>query len=115
MLNQEKIRDFSAALSLEATSKSPFVAPDDQSKITYSLTARYERLKENENMMMRQPDISSLQLKLEIPIGLGLKIPIAYTYASATETMMKKENKFNIGLHFDLDKLFALARARSLQ
>ncbi len=116
MLNQDKIRDFTAALSLEGSSKSPFVASsEDLSRITYSLTGRYERLKENENMMMRQPDIASLQLKVEVPIGLGLKIPIAYTYSSATEMSTKKENKFNIGLHFDLDKLFSIARARTLR
>jgi hypothetical protein len=61
----------------------------------------------------RAPDISSLQLRMEVPISYGLSIPVAFTYSSATEMSMKSEKKFNIGLHLDIDKLFALRRARS--
>jgi hypothetical protein len=112
--NQERIRDFSAAILLEGSSRSPFRSvSDDLSKITYSLTGHYERLKENEGMSGRDPDIAGLQFRVEVPIALGLSVPIAYSYASATETSPKKENKFNIGLHLDMDKLFALARSKN--
>ena len=116
MKNQEKIRDFSLALSLEGSSKSPFNSLSDElGRITYSFTGRFERLKENENMMGREPDIGSIQFKAEIPIAYGLKIPIAYTYTTATEMSKKSDSKFNIGLHFDVDKLISIARARSVQ
>jgi 1-acyl-sn-glycerol-3-phosphate acyltransferase len=82
----------------------------DLSKITYSFAGSYERLKENANMVMRKPDIASVQFRLEFPIAIGLSIPIAYTYSNNTEMMMKKENKFNVGLHLDIDKLYEIAR-----
>jgi hypothetical protein len=110
MMNQDRIRDFSVALSLEGDARNPFARGIDLGRITYSFAGSYERLKENEDMMMRKPDIASLQFKLEIPIALGLSIPVAYTYSSATEMSMKKENKFNIGLHLDVDKLYEIAR-----
>lgn len=114
MKNQERIRDFSASISLEGSSKSPFrAASGDLSRITYALTGHYERLKENEGMTGREPDIAGLQFKVEVPIAFGLSVPIAYTYSSATEMNPKKENKFNIGLHLDMDKVFALARSKS--
>jgi hypothetical protein len=70
---------------------------------------------ENENMTDRQPDIGSFQAQLEIPVTPGLSIPIAYTYSSATETMAKKENRFNIGLHLDINKVINSRRANSGQ
>jgi hypothetical protein len=109
-LNQETIRDFTFALSLEGTAKNPLNRGIDLSKITYSFAGSYERLRENENMLMRKPDIASVQFRLEFPIALGLSIPIAYTYSNNTEMMMKKENKFNVGLHLDIDKLYEISR-----
>jgi hypothetical protein len=112
MKNQEKIRDFNLALSFQGSSKNPFRSEsEDLSRITYSFTGRYQRFKENEDMTDRKPDLSSAQFRIDIPITLGLSIPIAYTYSSATETSMKKESKFNIGLHLDIDKLISMRRA----
>ncbi|MGA9770361.1 MAG: hypothetical protein WBV94_15085 [Blastocatellia bacterium] len=112
MKNQERIRDFSGSISLEGSSKNPLRSiSEDLSRITYSFTGRYERLKENEDMPGRKPDIASAQFKIELPIAIGISIPVAYTYSSATEMSMKKENRFNIGLHLDVDKLFATRRA----
>jgi hypothetical protein len=111
-LNQDRIRDFDISFSLEGSARSPLrLKEEDLSKITYSFTFRYQRLMENENMATRTPDIANAQFRLEFPIAAGLSIPIAYTYASATEMGMKKENKFNIGLHLDIDKLYSLTRA----
>jgi len=109
-LNQEKIRDYTIALSFEGGTKNPLNRGMDLEKITYSFAGSYERLKENENMVMRKPDIASVQFRLEFPIALGLSIPVAYTYSNNTEMMMKKENKFNVGLHLDIDKLYEIAR-----
>jgi hypothetical protein len=116
-LNQEKLRDFSLTFSLEGKSKNPLFRGDPEfaTPITYTATGRYQRLMENENMMTGQPDIANFQAKIEIPITPGLSIPVAYTYASATETMAKRENRFNIGLHFDINKVLASVRAKRAQ
>ena len=111
-MNQERVRDYSLALSLEGEAPNPFAQRQgvDLSKLTYSFSGSYERLKENEGMITRRPDIASVQFRLELPITMGLSIPVAYTYSNNTEMMMKKENKFNIGLNLDLDKLFEITR-----
>lgn len=116
-LNQEKLRDFLMTFSLEGASRNPLFRGDPElaTPITYSFTGRYQRLMENENMMDRQPDISSFQARLEIPITPGLSIPIAYTYSSATETLAKRENRFNVGLHLDINKVLSFRRATSGQ
>ena len=45
ILNQEKWRDFSTALSVEAKANSPFLKDTpDLSKITFALNGRYQRL-----------------------------------------------------------------------
>jgi len=111
MMNQDRVRDYNVALSFQGEANNPLNRGMDLSKITYSFSGSYERLKENENMLMRKPDIASVQFKLEFPIALGLSIPVAYTYSNNTEMMMKKENKFNVGLHLDIDKLLEIARA----
>ena len=111
-LNQDRIRDFDLSLALEGSARNPLrIKGEDLSKITYSFTFRYQRLMENENIATRKPDIANVQFRLEFAIAAGLSIPVAYTYANATEMIMKKENKFNIGLHLDIDKVYSLARA----
>jgi hypothetical protein len=112
MMNQQRLRDYSVALSAEGTAPSPFTTAADLSKVTYSFSGSYERLKENEHIIGRTPDIGSVQLKVEIPIALGLSIPVAYTYSTATEMMKKGENKFNVGLHLDMDKLYSIIRGQ---
>ena len=42
LLNQQRLRDVTAALSFEGTSDSPFTENGNQSKITYSFVGRYE-------------------------------------------------------------------------
>ncbi len=52
--------------------------------------------------------IGVAQVKVAFPVTEGLKIPIAISYASRTELLPdKSEVRGNIGLTFDLDKLFA--------
>jgi hypothetical protein len=111
MRNQERVRDFVAALSFEAASRSPFLDPDeDLSKITYAFTGRYQRLMENEGMPGRQPDIAVANFKVDIPIAYGLRIPISFTYASATELSARREFRANFGLTLDMDKLISITR-----
>jgi hypothetical protein len=117
--NQQRLRDFSISGSLEWASKSnPFFRGDEEvaTPITLSFNGRYERLKENENMpTMREPNIGNFQARLEIPVAAGFSIPIAYTYATATEMMPKPENKFNVGLHIDVDKILNFKKATKAQ
>lgn len=117
LLNQDRLRDFVLAFSLEGSSKNHLFRGDPElaTPITYSATGRYQRLMENENMMGRQPDIANFQARIEIPITPGLSVPIAYTYASATETMAKKENRFNFGVHLDINKVLSAARIKGAQ
>lgn len=115
--NQDNLRDFLFSFSLEGSARNPLFRgdPDLATPITYSFTGRYQRLMENENVTDRQPDIGSFQARLEIPVTPGLSIPIAYTYSSATETLAKKENRFNVGLHLDINKVLSFKRANSGQ
>jgi hypothetical protein len=110
-LNQKKLRDVSAALSFEGTSRSRFTEAENQSKITYSFVGRYERLFENRRMAKRTPDIGTFQFVMEIPFFKGLSLPLSATYANATEEERKKGFRFNFGMRLDTDKLFELLRA----
>lgn len=114
-LNQQKLRDVSGAISLEGTSRSPFTEDENQSKITYSLVGRYERLFENRGSTSRTPDIRTFQFVMEIPFFKGLSLPLSASYANATEEEKKNHFKFNFGMRLDTDKLFALLKAASGQ
>lgn len=107
-LNQQKVRDFSAALSFEGTSDSPFTEGENLSKITYSFVGRYERLFENRNVANRTPDIRVFQFVTEIPFVRGFSLPLSVTYANATEEEKKQGFRFNFGMRLDTDKLFEL-------
>lgn len=116
--NQEKLRDFLFSGSLEwASNSNPLFRGDPElaTPITVALSGRYQRLMENENLQTRQPDIGSFQARLEIPVAPGFSIPIAYTYSSATEMMAKPENRFNVGLHLDVNKILSFKKAASAQ
>jgi len=113
MMNQQKLRDISAALSFDGSTDSPFTEAENQSKITYSFVGRYERLFENRRMMNRKPDIATAQFLMEIPFIRGFSLPLSLTYANATEEERKKNVRFNFGLRLDTDKLFELLRAPS--
>ena len=113
--NQQTWRDISGALSLEGTSRSPFTEDENQSKITYSLVGRYERLFENKGAARRTPDIRTFQFVMEIPFFKGVSLPLSASYANATEEEKKNHFKFNFGMRLDTDKLFALLKAASGQ
>jgi len=111
-LNQEKFRDFAAAMSFEGKRKSPFISLDslDLSPMTYSLTGRYERLQENKGIANKKADIGVVQFKLDIPISKGLSVPLSLTYANATEEQKEKHVRGNFGLTFDFDKFLLLRK-----
>jgi hypothetical protein len=113
LLNQERMRDLTAALSFEGTSKSPFTEAENQSKITYAFVGRYQRLFENRRMPNRTPDIGALQFVTEIPLFRGLSLPFSVTYSTATEEEKKQGFRFNFGTRFDMDKLVELLGAVS--
>ncbi len=111
LLHQQRIRDFAAAFSLEGKRKSPFIKDAlDQSQMTFSLTGRYERLRENQGMANRTPDIGIAQFKLDLPIGEGMSIPLSLTYANATELQKEQHVRGNFGFTFDADKFLILRR-----
>jgi hypothetical protein len=111
LLRQQTLRDFAAAFSLEGKRKSPFIKDVlDQSQMTFSLTGRYERLRENAGMANRTPDIGVVQFKLDLPIGEGMSIPLSLTYANATELQKEQHVRGNFGFTFDADKFLILRR-----
>lgn len=112
-LNQDQVRDFSAALSFGGASDSPFTEAENRSKITYSFVGRYQRLFENRGIAGRTADIGTLQFVTEIPLFKGLSLPFSVTYSSATEEEKKQGFRFNFGTRFDMDKLVELLRASS--
>ena len=108
--NQETWRDASAALSLEAKSSSPFLKDTpDLSKITYSLTGRYQRLRENRGTPMKA-DIGVAQFKVEFPIAAGVSIPLSISAATATELLNESKVHGHFGFTFDLDKFAAVRK-----
>jgi hypothetical protein len=107
-LNQQKLRDLTAALSFEGMTDSPFTETGNLSKITYSFVGRYERLYENRNQANRTPDVRVLQFLAEIPFLKGLSLPLSVSYANATEEEKKQHWRFNFGMRLDTDKLFEL-------
>lgn len=111
LLNQTRLRDFSAALSFEGAVDSPFLKNQpDLSKITYAFTGNYQRMKENTGMAGRKADLAAFQFKVDFPIYAGLAFPIALTYSNGTEHSNKQDTRLNFGFKFDMDKLFALTQ-----
>ncbi len=104
-MGQEKVRDAHVSMQLEAHSRSLFkFSENDHSKTIYSLSGRYERMRET------KADIGIVQTKIEIPLGAGISLPFSFTYATRTELIDEKEVRGNFGLSFDLDKLYGLLR-----
>lgn len=112
-LNQQRLRDLSAALSFEGTSASPFTEAENRSKITYSFVGRYQRLFENRRTINRTPDIAAFQFVTEIPLFKGLSLPLSVTYSTATEEEKKQGFRFNFGTRLDMDKLVELLGVNS--
>jgi hypothetical protein len=110
LLNQQRIRDFTVAVSLEGNAgRSPFLTDDlDQSQITFAFTGRYERLFENRNIIDRKADLGFFQFRLEVPFMGGMSLPFSVTYANATELIKEDHVRANFGFSFDADKLFFL-------
>jgi hypothetical protein len=111
-LNQQRLRDITAALAFGGSTRSPFIETENQSRITFSFVGRYERLFENEQIATRTPDIGSLQFVTEIPFIKGLSLPLSVTYSNATEEEKKQGFRFNFGIRLDTDKLFDLLKAK---
>jgi hypothetical protein len=112
-LNQQRLRDISAALSFEGSSRSPFTETENQSRITYSFVGNYQRLFENRRLPDRKADIGAFQFVMEIPFFRGLSLPLSATYANGTEEEKKNHFRFNFGMRLDTDKLLEILKAAS--
>lgn len=106
-LNQQRVRDIAAALSLEGTAgRSPFMLESaDESRITFAFTGRYQRMFENRGVAGRKADIAVGQFKIEVPIFAGMTLPFSVTYANATELIKEDHVRANFGFSLDTDKL----------
>ena len=113
--NQSTFRDFVTTLSFEGRRDSPFNTTQlDLSPMTYSLTARYQRLQENRGVPKKKADLAVVQFKLELPIAKGFSVPLSLTYANATEQQHEKTVRGNFGVTFDFDKFLAIKKLLSL-
>lgn len=62
----------------------------------------------NDQTINQPGNIGVFQIKYSIPMGTsGVQIPISFTTSNRTELVKEKDNRGNIGITFDLDKLFA--------
>lgn len=114
-LNQSTFRDFVTSVSFTGSRESPFKTTEvDLSPLTYSLTARYQRLQENRGIPNKKADLAVVQFKLEVPIAKGFSVPLSLTYANATEQNKEKTVRGNFGITFDFDKFMAVKRILSM-
>lgn len=110
-MNQQSVRDISAALSFEGKRTISFFSESsDLSKVTFAFTGNYQRLFENKRVFGRKADIASVQFKLDIPIFAGTSLPFSVSYSNATEQNRNERVRVNFGLNFDFDKLFAITQ-----
>jgi hypothetical protein len=116
-MNQRQIRDFAAALSFEGVAgRSPFLSEElDESQITVSLTARYQRLFENRGVVNKKADLLAGQLNVEIPFLTGVTFPFSLTYTNASEVARNDRFKVNFGIKFDTDKLLQVLQLKKLK
>jgi hypothetical protein len=114
LMNQQTVRDISAALSFEGKKNfsffSSFSDSPDLSKITFAFTGNYQRIFENKRVLGRKADVAGVQFKLDIPIFAGASLPFSVSYSNATEQNRKVGVRVNFGLNFDIDKLFAVTQ-----
>lgn len=62
----------------------------------------------NDQKVNKPGNIGVFQAKYSIPIGdSGLQVPISFSASNRTELIHENEIRGNIGITFDLDKLFA--------
>jgi hypothetical protein len=116
-LNQQRLRDFAATISLEGVLKrSPFLLErDDESRVTFAFTGRYQRMLENRGVAGKKADIAVGQLKIEVPFMAGMTLPFSVTYASATELIKEDHLRANFGFTLDTDKLLQIIRLGALR
>lgn len=116
-MNQQRIRDFAAALSFEGRAgRSPFLTEElDESQIIFSFTGRYQRMLENRGVQDKKADIAVAQFKLEIPFFSGITIPLSVTYANATELIKEDHVRANFGFSVDADKIFKVLKLKSVK
>jgi hypothetical protein len=103
-LNQGTLRDYHFTGLIGGAAPGLFGTKADVSRITYSLTGRYEKLEEN------SANIGVFQAKIEIPLTAGIHLPISFTYATRTELINEKEKRGNIGFTFDPQALLGLRK-----
>ncbi len=87
------------------------------SKGTLTFSGLYEHLHQkplgitlsiNDQTVNQPGNIGIFQAKYSIPLGdSGVQIPISFTASNRTELIKEKDMRGNIGISFDLDKLFA--------
>jgi hypothetical protein len=116
-LNQRRVRDFAAALSFEGVlGRSPFLMEEeDESRVTYAFTGRYQRMLENRGVEGRKADIGVAQFKVELPVFAGMSLPFSVTYANATELVKEDHVRANFGFTIDTDKLLQVFRLGQLK
>ena len=91
--------------------------PSFISKGTLTFSGLYEHLHQkplgitlsiNDQTINQPGNIGIFQIKYSIPTGdSGVQIPISFTASNRTELIKEKEMRANIGISFDLDKLFS--------
>jgi hypothetical protein len=110
--NQKKLRDLAFSLALEGRGgRSPFLRdPTDRSPVTFSASARYQRLEENDGVEGRRSGLFVAQIKAEFPVASGVTLPMSVSWANATELIAEKDVRAHFGVTLDVDKLLLLAR-----
>lgn len=114
-LNQQRLRDFAAAIAFEGKTTSPFTETENLGQITFSFVGRYKRMFENRSINGRKADIASVQFLTDIPLFKGLAFPFSLTYSNATEVDRKKGWRANFAFKLDSDKLLDILRTESKQ
>jgi len=62
----------------------------------------------NDTKVNQPGDMGVFQVKYSIPVGdSGVQVPISFTASNRTELVKEKDTRGNIGITFDLDKLFS--------
>jgi len=107
------LRDAQAALQLDV----PLPEIAKTTGMVLSFAGQFVSLREeplgaqviiNTKPVSTKGNIGLGQAKLTIPVkGSGVQIPISVTWSNRTELILEKDVRANIGVTFDLDKLFA--------
>lgn len=109
-LHQQRLRDIAAALSFQGRlGRSPFLMQgDDESRVTFAFTGRFQRMFENRFFKDRKADIAVAQFKFELPVLAGLSLPFSVTFANATELIKESHVRANFGFTIDTDKILQI-------